>query len=833
MTHLSRFSGRLVGCSFMVLVLAPVFLSVVLAGGCKARTFETASVLNQTGHQEAFIHWRPGAPGQNATWTDESKARLERLRVLEDPTVSGSGPKGLLDGELQRAAWGFEWQRDHPVGFAGIPLIVFRAILHDTVQPDSIFKDIWGDLTWYGLTPHPSDFDSQGRLTSPKRYRRPLPLGMGWTRSPATDPEKMGGLGQALSKAGLAPDFERHLAQRAFITCASCHTGRVAHPDGRIGFMFGAPSTEYDQTAFGKAVADTLDAIAAEGRKPGGMAALARRLNASIDVLSDPKHSSGEDLFPYGNDTPGQPRLKPLHGAVNQVLGPVAIKTFKERMPDILGAMVGQLALRNSIVGQLDAAAYRKTAARHSGDGIASQKAPAFNGDSPGQLDAFGFGGAIVQVVKDLRAQGVNVKKASEFRPWDYLSFVNFGEKAPVWNSGPRSAEFQKLVDGYFKALDDHKYNPADPESEPIVPRFAAKVDPTSIWGERPTLRSQANWDGNQRSAGARALSTSLAIVASPANVDVHGSELVASFMAYDPMAHGTPKGEKTPPRYPSASPVYPFAIKEELLPAGMKIFEAKCYTCHQPRNSRVYPIDPQLVPDRLARMANTQMPPEGWIGTDPYRAIQITTPVRKGLLALWNLTCQMRPWCASKEGDDSDVFRSRGEPGQLTGYVASPLDGIWARAPYLHNGSVPNVRALLVPRLRQSEASCGDERLPGFWRGNIQYNELDLGFVSDRPPFEKCNPRWQDNGLPSPFDRISGQKARYPTASKSARIYNTSLEGNSNLGHTGAYLWGGVPGTEPKWESWTISEILGEEAPTGMGSFLAADALIEYLKTL
>ena len=31
-------------------------------------------------------------------------------------------------------------------------------------------------------------------------------------------------------------------------------------------------------------------------------------------------------------------------------------------------------------------------------------------------------------------------------------------------------------------------------------------------------------------------------------------------------------------------------------------------------------------------------------------------------------------------------------------GYANLPLDGLWLRAPYLHNGSVPNVRDLLEP---------------------------------------------------------------------------------------------------------------------------------------
>ena len=34
-------------------------------------------------------------------------------------------------------------------------------------------------------------------------------------------------------------------------------------------------------------------------------------------------------------------------------------------------------------------------------------------------------------------------------------------------------------------------------------------------------------------------------------------------------------------------------------------------------------------------------------------------------------------------------------------GYANMPLDGLWLRAPYLHNGSVPDLRALLFPEER------------------------------------------------------------------------------------------------------------------------------------
>ena len=64
----------------------------------------------------------------------------------------------------------------------------------------------------------------------------------------------------------------------------------------------------------------------------------------------------------------------------------------------------------------------------------------------------------------------------------------------------------------------------------------------------------------------------------------------------------------------------------------------------------------------------------------------------------------------------------------KTNGYANMPLDGIWLRAPYLHNGSVPNLRELLeVPEKRTRQ----------FYRGNDVYDPKNVGFVSDVPSQE------------------------------------------------------------------------------------------------
>ena len=76
--------------------------------------------------------------------------------------------------------------------------------------------------------------------------------------------------------------------------------------------------------------------------------------------------------------------------------------------------------------------------------------------------------------------------------------------------------------------------------------------------------------------------------------------------------------------------------------------------------------------------------------------------------------------------------------------YKARPLDGVWATPPYLHNGSVPTIEALLGP---------ASERPKTFWLGHREYDPVQLGYRHDE--------------LPGGFK------------------FKTTLRGNSNAGHS------------------------------------------------
>ena len=103
-------------------------------------------------------------------------------------------------------------------------------------------------------------------------------------------------------------------------------------------------------------------------------------------------------------------------------------------------------------------------------------------------------------------------------------------------------------------------------------------------------------------------------------------------------------------------------------------------------------------------------------------------------------------------------------------GYANAPLDGIWLRAPYLHNGSVPTLRDLLEP---------AENRPKVFYRGDDVYDPVKVGFVTD-------------------------------AAARSGRKLfklDTAVAGNSNAGHEG--------------------ETYGTSLPSSQ-----KDAIVEYLRT-
>jgi hypothetical protein len=67
-----------------------------------------------------------------------------------------------------------------------------------------------------------------------------------------------------------------------------------------------------------------------------------------------------------------------------------------------------------------------------------------------------------------------------------------------------------------------------------------------------------------------------------------------------------------------------------------------------------------------------------------------------------------------------------------LYAYKARPLNGIWATAPYLHNGSVPTLYDLLLPARQDGDPAEGEYRPEAFRVGSREFDPVKVGFRSD-----------------------------------------------------------------------------------------------------
>jgi hypothetical protein len=55
-------------------------------------------------------------------------------------------------------------------------------------------------------------------------------------------------------------------------------------------------------------------------------------------------------------------------------------------------------------------------------------------------------------------------------------------------------------------------------------------------------------------------------------------------------------------------------------------------------------------------------------------------------------------------------------------------LNGIWATAPYLHNGSVPTLYQLLLPKREDGDPADGEYRSDAFWVGTREFDPGEVG---------------------------------------------------------------------------------------------------------
>lgn len=164
--------------------------------------------------------------------------------------------------------------------------------------------------------------------------------------------------------------------------------------------------------------------------------------------------------------------------------------------------------------------------------------------------------------------------------------------------------------------------------------------------------------------------------------------------------------------------PVYTGTINDDLASDGQAVFEANCTHCHG-----TYSSDPsaETYPNLLVSVDT--------VGTDPAYADH---PMSNELTPWYN-----RSWFSEDGASRIAPFR---------GYIAPPLDGIWASAPYFHNGSVPDLVGVITPSER-----------PDVWSRTGAYDHERMGLAWQVEPIED-------------YEFFS---------------YDTSLDGYGNGGHT------------------------------------------------
>jgi RoxA-like, cytochrome c-like len=193
------------------------------------------------------------------------------------------------------------------------------------------------------------------------------------------------------------------------------------------------------------------------------------------------------------------------------------------------------------------------------------------------------------------------------------------------------------------------------------------------------------------------------------------------------------------PPIWPSVFP----QLDQQKVARGTELYKSICQPCHLP------PVE-ELVADlkkpqptywwmngQKKRFMIVKDVKQSFVGTDPHEAVdfvertadsgnlgkgRVTAAagldlVTNGIVSKYFEKMKMSPgqrieWRGGRDPNDPVV---RAEPI----YKARPLTGIWAVSPYLHNGSVPNLYALLSPQ---------SERPDKFWTGTKEFDPVKVG---------------------------------------------------------------------------------------------------------
>lgn len=316
-----------------------------------------------------------------------------------------------------------------------------------------------------------------------------------------------------------------------------------------------------------------------------------------------------------------------------------------------------------------------------------------------------------------------------QFNPQAYSRFLDSTASDPRFNASDMLTAIGKLtrlswfdstmyrlvlIPAVRRGLQEHRQKFAWMDSRPVWGR--GRIDPQNpfkfttleqpiddtvgnsdmppLWNMKARRGMALHWDGMNTVYREVLLSSALGNGATLTSIDVEAIDRLGAWF------------DNLPP------PKFPFPIDAALAERGRAVFSSACASCHAPGGART-----------------GQVIPIGEVGTDRHRLDTWTA----ASAAAFNAFTKGQPWAFTH-------FR------KTDGMTATLLDGIWLRAPYLHNGSVPSLTDLLKPSA---------ERPTRFYRGYDVYDPVRVGFMS------------------------SGEGA-----GQGGFLYDVSQTGNGNSGH-------------------------------------------------
>ena len=333
-----------------------------------------------------------------------------------------------------------------------------------------------------------------------------------------------------------------------------------------------------------------------------------------------------------------------------------------------------------------------------------------------------------------------------------YLSSrLGFFAKQPDW--GPGRVDTFSNAKGIFnwtwQNLPDWHHGQT-PEKDEI-----GTVDFPSIWLQELRKKRadgcpmELHWDGNNDAVEERDLSAAFGTGALPPNIDHVNVGKIETWLL-----------NSEPPPFSKLG----FPIDRQKSARGKQIYAERCASCHGadgrhftgPRVGYVTPIE-DIGTDRyrLDNYSEELSATQGLLYTDE-KLVPGASDRAPPLDEAHQKSCGM-----AAHGDAQEKTYRFKRFHKTNGYANMPLDGVWLRAPYLHNGSVPTLWDLLSP----------PKARPAFYfRGSDVYDSKNMGF-----------------------------KSRDPTAPDGTSYfkYVTSEPGNSNSGHD----YGTDLSDENKWD--------------------------------